>query len=159
MNSENQIKMMKKDFRLLERNVLLLIAIPLPIFSFAYLYVNSGNLEFNLPQLPEVFNFILLGLVSAMLLIRKTNGDLSQKIKGYARATFLRYWHLFWVGLLSAFGLLFYENSGFTIAYAVTLLFVSLAKPMPGRIVKSLQLKKEEKEMVMEIQKREELPE
>ena len=69
MNSENQIKMMKKDFRLLERNVLLLIAIPLPIFSFAYLYVNSGNLEFNLPQLPEVFNFILLGLVSAMLLI------------------------------------------------------------------------------------------
>tara|TARA_R110002096_G_scaffold24510_3_gene77285 strand:+ start:6706 stop:7221 length:516 start_codon:yes stop_codon:yes gene_type:complete len=171
MNSENLIKMMKKDFRLLERNVLLLIAIPLPIFSFAYLYVNSGNLEFNLPQLPEVFNFILLGLVSAMLLmqqiaytnririIRKTNGDLSQKIKGYARATFLRYWHLFWVGLLSAFGLLFYENSGFTIAYAVTLLFVSLAKPMPGRIVKSLQLKKEEKEMVMEIQKREELPE
>lgn len=32
MASDNQIKEMKKDFRLLERNVLLLIAIPLPIF-------------------------------------------------------------------------------------------------------------------------------
>jgi len=169
MDSENQVKLIKKDFRVLERNVLLLIVIPLPIFSFAYLYVTSGNLEFNLPELPQVFNFVILGLVTAILvmqqvtytnrirIIRKTTDNLSQKVKGYARAIFLRYWHLFWVGLLSALGLFFYENQGFTIAYAITLVFVSLAKPMPGRIVSALHLKGEEKEMVMEIQKRDEL--
>lgn len=169
MEADSQIKTMKEDFRLLERNVLLLIAIPLPIFSFAYLYVTSGNLEFNLPELPEVFNYILLGLVSALLVmqqitftnrvrsIRKTDVDVTQKFKGYAKAAFLRYWHLFWVGVLSAFGLFFYENQGFTIVYAVTLLFVSLAKPMPRRIVNTLRLKGEEKEQVLEIQKRDAL--
>lgn len=171
MATENQIMTMKKDFRLLERNVLLLIAIPLPIFSFAYLYVTSGNLDFNLPALPEVFNYVLLGLVSAMLVvqqfaftrriraIRKTGVLVSQKVKGYAKATFLRYWQLFWVGVMCAFGLFFYENQGFTIVYAITLLFVSLAKPMPGRIVSALRLKGEEKEQVMEIQKRDALDE
>ncbi|WP_244948094.1 hypothetical protein [Cyclobacterium qasimii] len=160
---------MKKDFRVLERNVLLLIAIPLPIFAFAYMYVTSGNLEFNLPELPQVFNYVILGLVSAVLVmqqiaytkrirvIRGNTDDLNQKIKGYARAIFLRYWHLFWVGILSAFGLFFYENQGFTIAYAVTLVFVSLSKPMPNRVVSALHLKGDEKEMVMEIQKRDEL--
>ncbi|MBR9775095.1 MAG: hypothetical protein GYB55_08805 [Cytophagales bacterium] len=169
MAADNQIKEMKKDFRLLERNVLLLIAIPLPIFSFAYLYVTSGNLDFNLPALPEMFNYILLGLVSAMLVfqqfaftkrikeVRKTGAPVNQKLKGYAKATFLRYWQLFWIGVLCAFGLFFYENQGFTIVYAVTLLFVSLAKPMPARIVSALRLKGEEKDQVMEIQKREAL--
>ncbi|WP_339923328.1 hypothetical protein [uncultured Cyclobacterium sp.] len=159
---------MKKDFRVLERNVLILIAIPLPVFAFAYMYVSSGNLEFNLPELPQVFNYVILGLVSAMLLmqqvaytnrikaIRKTSDDINQKVKGYGRAIFLKYWHLFWIGLLSAFGLFFYENQGFTIAYAVTLIFVSLSKPMPNRVVNALHLKGEEKEMVMDIQKRDE---
>ncbi|WP_161625604.1 hypothetical protein [Cyclobacterium qasimii] len=115
---------MKKDFRVLERNVLLLIAIPLPIFAFAYMYVTSGNLEFNLPELPQVFNYVILGLVSAVLVmqqiaytkrirvIRGNTDDLNQKIKGYARAIFLRYWHLFWVGILSAFGLFFMKIKG-----------------------------------------------
>ena len=75
----------------------------------------------------------------------------------FAKATFLRYWQLFWIGILCAFGLFFYENQGFTIVYAVTLLFVSLAKPMPARIVSALRLKGEEKDQVMEIQKREAL--
>jgi len=167
MDSNDQLQMMKKDFRLLERNVLLLIAVPLPIFSFAYLYVTSGNLEFDLPELPQVFNFLTLGLVTAILIfqqvafsnrvksIRNNVKELNQKVKGYARATFLRYWQLFWVGLLSAFGLFFYENQGFTMAYAITLLFVSLAKPTPRRIISELRLKNQEKDLVTEIQKRE----
>ena len=167
MDSNDQLQMMKKDFRLLERNVLILIAVPLPIFSFAYLYVTSGNLEFDLPELPQVFNFLTLGLVTAILIfqqvafsnrvksIRNNVKELNQKVKGYGRATFLRYWQLFWVGLLSAFGLFFYENQGFTMAYAITLLFVSLAKPTPRRIISELRLKNQEKDLVTEIQKRE----
>jgi hypothetical protein len=167
MDSNDQLQMMKKDFRLLERNVLILIAVPLPIFSFAYLYVTSGNLEFDLPELPQVFNFLTLGLVTAILIfqqvafsnrvksIRNNVKELNQRVKGYGRATFLRYWQLFWVGLLSAFGLFFYENQGFTMAYAITLLFVSLAKPTPRRIISELRLKNQEKDLVTEIQKRE----
>jgi hypothetical protein len=167
MDSIDQLKMMKKDFRLLERNVLLLIAVPLPIFSFAYLYVTSGNLEFDLPELPPVYNYLTLGLVITILIfqqvafsnriksVRNNVEELNQKVKGYSRATFLRYWQLFWVGLLSAFGLFFYENQGFTMAYAITLLFVSLAKPTPRRIISELRLKNQEKDLVTEIQKRE----
>ena len=167
MDANDQLQMMKKDFRLLERNVLLLIAVPLPVFSFAYLYVTSGNLEFDLPELPPLFNFLTLGFVTAILIfqqiafrnriksVRDNVIELNQKVKGYARATFLRYWQLFWVGLLSAFGLFFYENQGFTLAYVVTLLFVSLAKPTPGRIISELRLKNQEKDLVTEIQKRE----
>jgi hypothetical protein len=167
MEPDDQLQIMKKDFRLLERNVLLLIAVPLPVFSFAYLYVTSGNLAFDLPEFPPVFNFLILALVIVMLIfqqiafgnrikhIRDNVKELHQRVKGYAKATFLRYWHFFWVGLLSAFGLFFYENQGFTMAYAITLLFISLAKPTPGRIISELRLKNQEKDLVAKIQKRE----
>jgi len=53
-----------------------------------------------------------------------------------------RFWKLFAIGFLCAAGLLFYENPGFTIA--ATLIYVSLGKPTPDRIVKLLRLKGED---------------
>ncbi|MDN3686588.1 hypothetical protein [Cyclobacterium jeungdonense] len=161
-----RLKSLKKDFRLLERNVLLLIAIPLPFFSFAYLYSTSSTLSLDLPELPSFLNYVTLSLVTALLVmqqvgfqkriskVKNSDADLGIRIKSYASATFLRYWQLFWVGILTSFGLFFYNNQGFTIMYAINLLFVSLGKPTPHRIVTSLHLKKEEKDLVYEINKR-----
>ncbi len=50
--------------------MLILIAIPLPAFAFAYLYTSSDNMELEVPALPEAFNSLLLGLVSAIILIQ-----------------------------------------------------------------------------------------
>jgi hypothetical protein len=168
MDREEQLIQLKKDFRLLERNVLLLIAVPLSFFAFAYLYSSSDTLSFDLPVLPQALNYLGLSLVGLLLVIqqfgfegrikvvKKSNSDLHQRVKSYARATFLRYWQLFWVGIISALGLFFYDNPGFTVGYALTLVFVSLGKPTPHRIVTVLQLKKADKDLVYQINKRDE---
>ncbi len=167
MDNDERLLRLKKDFRLLERNVLLLIAIPLSFFAFAYLYSTSDTLSFDLPVLPPVLAYLGLGTVAVLLvmqqvafesriqLVKKSDSELHERVKRYAQATFLRYWQLFWVGVISALGLFLYDNPGFTIGYALTLLFVSLGKPTPHRIVTALQLTKGDKDLVYQINKRE----
>lgn len=156
----------KKVFRILERNVLLLIAFHLPVFAISYLYVISDELELNMPDLPGIVDFLVLGVVIFLLVIQaqRFNAqirairieplELIDKIKAYGNATIARFWSLFWVGLLCAFGLLFFENPGFTIAYAVNLIFTSLGKPTPDRIVSALRLKGKERDIAFEINRR-----
>lgn len=66
-----------------------------------------------------------------------------------------RFWQLFIAGFLCAFGLIVYENPGFTVAYAVTLILTSLAKPTPDRIIRLLRLKGEDREAVEGLKVRE----
>lgn len=163
MNAPNPLK---KEFRLLERNVLILTAVPLPLFSFAYLYTTGGSISLDLPELPVLLSSCMLGVAIGLLIlqavsfnrqVRRIRGEempIHAKLKAYAAASIRRFWMLFAVGLLSAAGLLFSERPGFTIAYAVCLLFVSLGKPTPDRIAKGLRLKGEEKEQVYDINRR-----
>ncbi|WP_186754289.1 hypothetical protein [Echinicola salinicaeni] len=159
---------MKRNFRLLERNVLILIAIPLPVFAFAYLYTSSGNMELDLPQLSEKLNTIGLVSVGAILIaqfvlfnqglrnLRNPDMPLEVKLEKYARLTMLRFWMLFVSGFLCGAGLLFFDNPGFTIGYALTLGFVSLGKPTPDRIIRLLKLKGEQRATVAEFGRRDE---
>ncbi|MEX2566275.1 MAG: hypothetical protein WD431_10060 [Cyclobacteriaceae bacterium] len=156
----------KKTFNRMERNVLILIAIPLPVFALAYFNVTGDQVDFGLPQLPWIFNYFALALVITLLFlqayafnkrvksVREAAPTFKEKIAAYEKATNFRFWQLFWVGLLCAFGLFFYENPGFTVAYAVNLVFISLGKPTPYRIINALRLKGEEREMAFEINKR-----
>ncbi|WP_194776755.1 hypothetical protein [Pararhodonellum marinum] len=158
-----QVETIKKQYKILERNVLILIAIPLSLFGFAYLYTNSGNLDWDLPEIPKAFSSFLLGLTTAILVLQYVNfhntmkkirfslNDLEQKIQSYSKATISRFWQLFFVGLICTAGLLVFDNAGFTIAYAVTLLFISIGKPTPQRIIRLLRLKEREKETILEI--------
>ncbi|NHE55581.1 hypothetical protein G9Q97_02005 [Cyclobacterium sp. GBPx2] len=167
MDRELLILELKKKFRLMEQKVLLLIAVPLPFFSFAYLYTSSGNMQFDMPALPQILSHVIFGLVGFLLffqyyafrkkimLIRNAPATLNEKLTHYGKATFGRYWSLFWAGLLSAVGLFIFDNQLFTIAYALNLIFISIGKPTPDRIIKALKLKKEEKDMVFEINRRE----
>jgi hypothetical protein len=157
-----EISRLKKEFRRLETKVLILIAIPLPVFSIVYLSVSQGS-SFILPTVPAILNPVLLFLVIALLVaqilrfngriqgIRNSDRELIQRVGLLGKATMERFWVLFWVGLLASLGLLLYENPGFTIAYAITLVFVSLGKPTPHRIIQQLKLNKEEREKVQQI--------
>ncbi|SHN02453.1 hypothetical protein SAMN04488057_105283 [Cyclobacterium lianum] len=167
MDRDSQVFELKKSFRLLETKVLVLIAIPLPVFSFAYLYTSSGNREVYLPEISPVFLYLILAAILWLLFLQYNSFQkrilpaknsaiaLSDKLLLYGKAAVRRYWYLFWAGLLSALGLIVYENQIFTVTYALNLIFVSLAKPTPDRLVKALHLKNEEREMAYEINRRE----
>ncbi|MEX2511392.1 MAG: hypothetical protein WD398_00690 [Cyclobacteriaceae bacterium] len=156
----------KKTFNRMERNVLILIAIPLPVFAMAYLNVTGNKVDLGLPQLPSIFNYFALGLVITLFFlqayafnkrvrnVRKAAPTFIEKMAAYEKATNFRFWQFFWVGLLCAFGLIFYENPGFTIAYAINLVLISLGKPTPYRIINTLRLTGKEREMAFEINKR-----
>ncbi|WP_209330411.1 hypothetical protein [Lunatimonas salinarum] len=158
--------LLKNEFRVLERNVLILTAVPLPLFSFAYLYTTGGSMSLDLPELPVFLSrgmlVVAIGLLILQTLtfnrqvrkVRVQETPIQSRIKAYAAASIARFWMLFAVGILSSIGLLLSEKPGFTIAYAVCLLFVSLGKPTPDRIAKALKLKGEEKEQVYDIRRR-----
>ncbi|HSI74709.1 MAG TPA: hypothetical protein VK957_02390 [Lunatimonas sp.] len=160
---------LKRKYRVLERNVLLLIVIPLPFFSYAYLYTTGKSRSLSIPDLPELLNYLLLILVFGGLLIQQIrfNRELKSTHRNsltfeerfliYVRITVDRYWILLVVGILCSAGLILFENPGFTIAYASCLIVVSLGKPTPDRIVSGLRLKNEEKDKVYEISRREDL--
>jgi len=157
----------KSNFRRLERNVLILTGLPLPLFAFAYLYTTSRSMELDLPLFPELLNSVMMGLVVGLLVVqwlhfhrgikktRVSTASLDDRLHNYKELTISRFWKLFAIGLMCGVGLLFYENPGYTIAYAVTLIYVSLGKPTPDRIAKLLRLKGEEKDLVYSINQRE----
>ena len=159
---------LKRRFRILERNVLLLIIAPLPFFSFAYLYTTNAIREIEVPEFPQFLNLFALSLAIALLAfqqinfqrrisaIRESGADLEERFNGYSKAITTRYWILCLVGFISAAGLWLYENAGFTVAYAITLVLISVAKPSPDRIIRLLRLKGEERDFMFHINKIEE---
>ena len=148
---------------------MILTGLPLPLFAFSYLYTTSDNIEISVPELPEFLNSLMMGLAVGLLVVqwlqfhrgmkktRLSSLSLDEKLNSYKELTISRFWKLFAIGLICAAGLLFYENPGFTIAYAVTLVYVSLGKPTPDRIAKLLRLKGEEKDLVYSINQREDI--
>lgn len=147
----------------MERNVLSLILLPLPVFAFVYLNLTKPVRTFNIPQLPAFLEFFLLSLTLALLLFQHINFqrstgplkaeglDLDRKITGYLKASTVRYAILALVGLIASAGLFFFANVGFTIAYAIVLVLVSAHKPSPVRIIRLFRLRGEEKAFVQVI--------
>ncbi len=152
----------------LERQVLILMAIPIPFFALVYLYQESGSRSWDLPQFSsfwESFGLSLIGLLLALHYFNfhqkiKTaidNPALVTKLRLYGSATVTRFWMLFLCAILCAIGLLLFSNAGYTIAFAVTLVFFSLGKPTPDRIVRLLKLKGAEREEVEKLKVRQQL--
>jgi hypothetical protein len=156
----------KRIYDKLERNVLILIAIPIPFFAIAYLNSQNGTLSLDLPEVPEFWNSFGIGFVyvglgmhyftfhSALKKILDFNPNLEDKIKDYAKATMQRFWVLFISGMICSVGLLLFDNPGYTIAFAITLVFCSLGKPSPDRIIRLLKLKGEERQAIELLKRR-----
>lgn len=156
---------LKDKYRTMERTVLSLIILPLPVFAFVYLNLNRPVRTLAIPELPAFLESFLLSLTLALLIFQQVNFQksirplktpelgLEVKILGYLKATTLRYVILALIGLITSFGLLFFANVGFTIAYAIVLVLVSAYKPSPIRIIQLFRLRGEEKEFVQIINK------
>jgi len=154
-----EVSELRKIYKSTELLILVLIAIVLPIFGMIYLYHNSGNLNWDLPEVPAIVEEGLIGfgvglLLVQFLLFRKRikssflTGELILKLKSYTNATKERYILLFFISLISSVGLLFFENAVFIVIFAVTLIFFSAGKPTPDRISRILKLDKEQKEQI-----------
>lgn len=154
-----EIEEIRKIYKSLEQLVLILMLIALPIFGMIYLYYNSGNLDWGLPELPDFLDGILSGAGTALLLVqyllfhRKLKEsfkkeELLDKVKVYAKATKERFYILFISSLVATLGLLFYGNPYFIILFAGTLVFFSLAKPTPDRLGRLMKLKKEDRDLI-----------
>lgn len=151
----------------MERNVLIMIAIPIPFFGFVYINSESPIFFFEVPQLAEFWEYFGLVMVFTFLIaqfvvfqkesksIVNSNYELPIKLHSYSKASYRRFGLLLLAALISALGLFLFENPGYTVAFAIALLFFSVAKPSPDRIIRSLKLKGEEKELVNGLKRRE----
>lgn len=68
--------------------------------------------------------------------------ELLEKVRIYSNATNQRFWILFLISVFASVGLLFNQNPVYTVIFAVTLIFFSLAKPSPDRMARLMKLKK-----------------
>lgn len=154
-----ELEELRKLYRGMELQVLILMIVALPLFGGVYLYYNSGNLNWNLPAIPEVFNGLLAGVSMGLLIgqymgfhrdIKRTfqTEELPQKFKIYVAATKTRFWVLFGSSLITTLGLLFFQNPIHVVLFAVTLVFFSLGKPTPDRMKRLMKLNKEQGELV-----------
>ncbi|HLW20558.1 MAG TPA: hypothetical protein VKX33_09550 [Cyclobacteriaceae bacterium] len=154
---------LKDKYRITERNLLLLILLPLPFFAIVYLNLTKPVRTFNIPEIPEIIHPFLVALSLALLMFQQINFQRSirnlkatgvsfeEKVLGYLKATSVRYVILAVVGFIATFGLLFYGSVGFIILYAMVLILVSVLKPSPHRITRIFKFKDDEKEFVNQI--------
>ena len=157
-----EIELLRVAYRRTEQQTLICLLLSLPLFGIIYLYQQAGNLNKTIPQLP-FFAQVLVLVASFLLLtahyflfhrrIKATfvQEELSEKILAYLAATKQRYWLLFIVAVVSSLGLLLSSNPGFVVVFALALVFFSLGKPSPDRMVRLMKLKKEDRELLTEI--------
>ncbi|SFT90172.1 hypothetical protein SAMN04489724_2665 [Algoriphagus locisalis] len=149
----------RRVYKNLDQLILILLILVLPLFGMIYLYQSSGEITWDLPELPMVFGQILSGagiglLLAQYLLFRKKikavfhTDELLMKLKIYASATRERYLILFVIALICSAGLLFFGSAIYNVIFAVALFFFSVAKPTPERITKLLKLSKEDAEVI-----------
>ncbi len=157
-----EIELLRVAYRRTEQQTLVCLLLSLPLFGIIYLYQQAGNLNKSIPQLP-FFAQVLVLVASLLLLavhyflfhrrIKATfiQDELSEKILGYLAATKQRHWLLFIVAVASSLGLLLSSNPGFVVVFALSLVFFSLGKPSPDRMMRLLRLKKQDRELLVEI--------
>ncbi len=156
------LEKLRATYRRTEQLTLLLLLIALPLFGVIYLYEQSGTLGGNLPQLSFLGQVMVLGSGGGLLLVHYLlfhrqikqalqQTDLSEKITTYLSATKIRFFLLMGVSVASSLGLLFSSNPGFVVLFALTLVFFSLGKPSPDRMMRLLKLKKQDRELLIEI--------
>ncbi|WP_057939825.1 hypothetical protein [Algoriphagus resistens] len=154
-----EIEEFRKVYIKLDRLILILLVLVLPIFGMIYLYQSTGKATWNLPELPLLVDQFLSGagiglLLAQYLLFRKKvqavfqTEDLLVKLKIYANATRERYIMLFVAALICSAGLLFFGSAIYNVVFAGVLFFFSVAKPTPERIKTLLKLNKEDAEVI-----------
>jgi hypothetical protein len=145
-----------------ERLTVVVLLLALPAFGMVYLYQQSGSFSHTLPILPDWTQYLLLVggffvLAAQYLLFHQKIKltfqlpSLLEKARLYASATRQRFMLLLVVSIISTAGLLWSGSPGFVFLFTLTLVFFSLGKPSPDRMVRLMKLKKEDREVLTEI--------
>lgn len=156
-----ETEQIRKIYRETDRLGMIVLIVALPLFGMIYLYHSSGSIQKDLPQLNGFFGGALLVFSFTILVgqylvfqqhIKKAiqQEGLLEKVKIYAKATNQRFLFLFLVSVTSSIGLLFSGNPGYVLSFALCLVFFSLAKPSPDRMVRLMKLKKEDRAILLE---------
>ncbi|MCS5490171.1 hypothetical protein [Algoriphagus limi] len=159
---ELDVAKLKKHYRSQEVTLLILMLVALPMFGLVYLYYNSGNLHWNLPEIPDFFKGLINGLGFGLLIgqylifrqdLKKSRSmeSFEGKVINYLDSSKKRFFFLFAISLLSTIGLLFFKSAWFVILFALALVFFSLARVSPDRAKRLLKLNKEETEILRAI--------
>jgi hypothetical protein len=145
-----------------ERLTVVVLLLVLPAFGTVYLYQQSGIFLQTLTLLPTWAQYILLGAGVLLLVIQYLlfhqkikqsfqRESLLEKVGLYAAATRQRFLILFLVSMISTAGLYWSGSPGFVFLFTLALVFFSLGKPSPDRMVRLMKLKKEDRELLTEI--------
>jgi hypothetical protein len=145
-----------------ERLTVVVLLLALPAFGTVYLYQQSGTFLQTLTLLPTWAQYILLGAGVLLLVIQYLlfhqkikqsfqRESLLENVGLYAAATRQRFLILFLVSMISTAGLYWSGSPGFVFLFTLALVFFSLGKPSPDRMVRLMKLKKEDRELLTEI--------
>lgn len=154
-----EIQEIRKIYKQTEMLSTIVMLVALPAFGIIYLFFESGRKLVEVPEINESLVWLLASICGFGLIFQylqfgqkikltfKKN-ELLDKVKIYSQATNQRYIILLLASLVSSLGLLLSRNPIFTLFFAITLVFFSVAKPTPDRMARLMKLKKEEKELI-----------
>lgn len=154
-----EIHEIRKIYKKSEQVSLLVMLLALPVFGIIYLFFESGNHLVDVTDVSEFLVWVLALACIALLVtqyilfdqkIKSTfqKQELGDKVKIYSQATVQRYLILLVASLTCSVGLLLSRNPVFTLLFAITLTFFSLAKPTPDRMARLMKLKKDQMDLI-----------
>lgn len=154
-----EIQEIRKVYRKSEQVSLAVMLLALPVFGIIYLFLDSGKHLMDVPEIPEFLVWVL-ALICIVILVAQylvfnqkikltfNKEVLLEKVKIYSQATIQRYLILLGASLMCSLGLLLSQNPVFTLLFAITLTFFSLAKPTPDRMARLMKLKKVQMDLI-----------
>ncbi|MDH5366024.1 MAG: hypothetical protein OEW67_03500 [Cyclobacteriaceae bacterium] len=137
-----------------------ILALPLLVFGWLFLEAKNGRFSAVETAGMNIINFILPFLILIIIgfsflvfkkELKKINNELplSKKLESYLKCALMKFAGLEFALVLSVLGYYLTFTNTFVAMFMIILVFFSLSKPTPYRIVNNLQLKGEERDMVI----------
>jgi hypothetical protein len=150
----------REYFYKLQAILYLFVLVPLLLFGFVYLQLNSGGVippleDSGLILIPVVSLITVLDWIYAVALFRSriktlpVKITLTGKLGGYALATYLRFGILSGGSILLAVVFYLTGDNIFAALSAMNIVWMSLLWPLPAKVCNDLLLKGDERKMVL----------
>ncbi|MDH5476631.1 MAG: hypothetical protein OEX22_13115 [Cyclobacteriaceae bacterium] len=144
-----------------------ILAVPLTVFGWLFLEAKDGRYSTVEVDNMDVFNFlgpiVIFGIVGISFSLfkkklRKIDNHLplQEKLENYLKCSWIKFIGLELALILSVLGYYLTFTNTFVAMFMIVLVFFSLSKPTPYRVVESLQLKDDEKDSVVNKVKKDE---
>lgn len=137
-----------------------ILALPLVVFGWLFLEAKNGRFSVVETTGMDMLNFIMPFLTFIIIgfsflvfkkQLKKINNELplSEKLDNYLKCVLIKFAGLEFALILSVLGYYLSFTNTFVAMFTIVLVFFSLSKPTPYRIANNLQLKGEERDIVI----------